>query len=83
MTNIQNKSIDLMKQIHSKDYYVSDFYKALDKHNMSVSSVDQSEHTDADLVSMWNRFWMALPDSKSIRREPFFELCDLCESIFD
>jgi hypothetical protein len=81
--NIKVESIDLMKAIHSKDYYVSTFYKTLGKYNMSVASIDQSKHTDEQLVSMWNSFWMALPDSTSIRREPFFKLCGICEEIYD
>lgn len=31
------------------------------------------------ICSFWNKFWYSLPDSKSIHREPFYQICDLAE----
>lgn len=30
------------------------------------------------LAKMLNQFWAKLPDNASIRRKPFFDICDLC-----
>ena len=81
--SIKARASNLQSQIHEKDYYISLYHQALIKHNMSIASIDQHEFSDKQLVKMFNDFWIALPDSMSIRREPFFELCDLCEEIYD
>lgn len=39
--------------------------------------------TKKDIVVFWQKFWEALPDSKSIRRDPFYLICDIAECIFD
>jgi len=81
-TEIQRAAINLQDKIFSEKYYIDLYLKVLGKYNMSTASIDQSEFDDDKLVSMLNTFWMALPDSKEIRRDPFFDLCDICENIF-
>jgi hypothetical protein len=80
MTSIQQRSAALAENIHSSDYYLNAFNYVLALHGMTVETL--AERADAELVSMWNAFWMNLPDNPTIRRAPFFEMCDLCEEIF-
>jgi len=82
-TPIQRQAMELQDAIFAEVYYERIYLAALGKHNMSTASIDQSEFTDEQLVSMANTFWFALPDSPSIRREPFFQLCSIAEHCFD
>lgn len=62
-------------QIYSKDYYVEVFQKCASYNTEKVYN-----YTDeTQITSFWNKFWFSLPDSKSIRRDPFFLICDLAE----
>lgn len=36
-----------------------------------------------EIVLFWHRFWSLLPDSKSIRRDPFYLICDIAENYMD
>jgi hypothetical protein len=83
MTVIQEKAKLLQARIFTEEYYETLFCKVLVKHNMSTASIDKHESTDRQLVKMFNDFWMLLPDSPIIRQGPFFELCDICEEIYD
>lgn len=82
-TEIQRATIQLQDKIFTEKYYIDLYLAVLAKHDMSTASIDQSEFDDHKLISMLNNFWMALPDSKEIRRAPFFDLCDICENIFE
>lgn len=65
----------LVTKVYEYDYYV-ELFNRVRKHyadrKMSMCT-----------PYFWNDFWLALPDSSAIRREPFFEICDLAERIFD
>jgi hypothetical protein len=62
-------------QIYSKDYYVEVFQKCASYNTEKVYN-----YMDEDqITSFWNKFWFSLPDTESIRREPFFLICDLAE----
>ncbi len=82
-TDIQRQAIELQDAIFKEDYYKNLYLASLGKHHMSTASIDQSEFTDQQLVSMANTFWFALPDSPVIRRTPFFQLCSIAEHCFD
>ena len=81
--DIKSKSAEVMKAVYDHEYYVERFNNVLKRRGMSVASIDQQEHSEQDLVNMWNDFWFVLPDSPSIRRYPFGSICDLAEHIFD
>ena len=83
MSDIQKAAIKVQDAIYKEEYYVSLYEAALRHNNMSVASIDQSEFSDQQLITMMNDFWSLLPDSPSIRREPFFALCDICEEIYE
>lgn len=74
MTNYTMKVIDLERSIYSNDYYVKLWEQAKNGRDITYLS-------DEDLCTMLNAFWIILPDSMSIQREPFNVLCDLCEGI--
>lgn len=74
MTSYMMKVIDLERSIYSNDYYVKLWEQA--KNGRDIAGL-----SDEDLCTMLNAFWIILPDSMSIQREPFNVLCDLCEGI--
>lgn len=82
-TELQRAAIELQGQIFANEYYLDLYLQTLGRYNMSTASIDQSEFADKQLVQMLNSFWYALPDTKACRRAPFFQLCNLCESIFE
>lgn len=61
--------------IYQKDYYISLFEKLSSFHVDKVFDMTDEEK----ICSFWNDFWFSLPDNNSIRREPFFLICDLAE----
>jgi hypothetical protein len=73
-----NEIIELHRQcltaVIVEDYYVHVLAK-LCKHLPHPELI-----TDPDKIcTFWNDFWEQLPDSPSIRRGPFFKVCDLAE----
>lgn len=72
MTTYKNKVLALDAKIHEKEFYVSRWEHV--KNGRDLSSM-----CDRDLQSILNEFWDRLPDSKEIHKEPFYELCDLCD----
>ena len=83
MTNIQQRSILLIIQIIAHNYFVVEFNEALKSQDMAVVGIQEGLYDDQQLIMMWNEMWLALPDDASCRRQPFFELCDLCEEMFN
>lgn len=69
--------------IFAADYYTSLYLSALEKYGMTVDSVNAGNYTDEKIIRLANTFWEMLPDSRAIRREPFFALCDIAEHVFD
>lgn len=67
----------------------------LSEHERLVEKVIQEEYytnilrhlkqptSDGEIINFWHNFWDYLPDSPSIQREPFWEICDMAEKIFD
>lgn len=74
MTDYMAKVIVLERSIYSNDFYVSRWERI--KNGRDLRSM-----SDSDLCSLLNKFWDALPDSMSIHREPFYDLCELCEGM--
>lgn len=83
MTNIQQRSILLLAEVVNAKYFLDELSAALNEQGVTVAGIEKGEYNDQDLVMMWNEFWLRLPDDMSCRRAPFFELCDLCEEIFN
>ena len=83
ITEIQKQAMALQDAIYAQKYYIPLYEKALAKHGMTDMAINQSWHTDKQLVSMANTFWFALPDSPVIRKEPFFMLWAIAEHCFD
>ena len=82
MTSIQQRSKDLSMKIFTRAYYVHLYLEVLTKSGIQPSAIEKCELDDQKLIKMWNAFWLKLPDSPQIRRDPFFDLCDICEEIF-
>lgn len=83
MTNIQQAMIDLQQQIMDNDYYVELYDLSLIGNQMHFDGITEEEYSDDQIINLCNDFWLALPDSPSIRRQPFFALCDIAEHCFD
>lgn len=73
----------LQEKVIANDYYTRIWDGVLKVMGMDRSGVSANAHDTDKLRSFVFEFWAALPDSMSIRREPFFELCDLCEQDFE
>lgn len=69
--------------IFATDYYTNLYLSALEKCGMIVDAVKNGSYTDDKIIRLANTFWEMLPDSRAIRREPFFALCDIAEHVFD
>ena len=78
-TELQVESTKLAAEIVQRDYYVATFAQVA----MRMQITDIASTPRAELIRFWNAFWEALPDSGSIRRPPFFRVCDLAELIFE
>lgn len=72
MTTYKNEVLALDAKIHENEFYVSRWERV--KNGRDLSSM-----CDRDLQTILNEFWDRLPDSKEIHKEPFYELCDLCD----
>lgn len=78
-SELAKKSIELANQIIEEDYYTSRFYAVLKQMNISLETLRELNHSDSELIMLWNEFWFLLPDSPVIRTKTFFDLCDLCD----
>ncbi len=65
----------LVSKVFAYDYYTRVFSDLILKYTDSGKSC-QTPH-------FWHDFWSALPDSPAIRRDPFFDVCDLAERLWD
>lgn len=70
---------DVQQAIFDEDFYCQLYRRVLEDSGMTVENVTALKYQDDELSEMLNNFWWYLPDSPSIRRAPFFQLCDLCE----
>jgi hypothetical protein len=77
MTPYAEQAQVLFNRIRSEDYYVGRFDALLSSKNYVVDELLKLE--DSVICGFLNDFWAALPDSPSIHRVPFYELCTLCE----
>lgn len=83
MTNIQQAMIDLQQRILNSNYYLRLYEDCVRKAKMNFNGIINEEYSDEQIINLCNYFWLALPDSPSIRRQPFFDLCDIAEHCFD
>lgn len=78
-TSYQERSAAVQAKIFATDYWPSRYSAVLQKHGMTAENVAKHLYEDRQLHAMWEDFWWYLPDNESIRVQPFFEICDLCE----
>jgi len=82
-TKLQAVSIELQDRIFKEHYYISIYGFILEKLNLTTAQIEAGDIVDKDLLEMWSDFYFAIPDLPSVRRGPFFQLCDICESVFN
>ncbi|WP_407306968.1 hypothetical protein [Acinetobacter sp.] len=83
MGSIQTKFKLLAAEVNEQHYYPQLFAEILVAHDMGPDGIASESYEDKKIIHMCHDFWEALPDSPSIRREPFFALCNIAERIFD
>lgn len=71
MTEMMKRHLEVLSRVHSNNYYVH------------LLEGIPSPIQDDEIASFWNVFWARLPDSRTIHRQPFYDICDLAEGIFD
>lgn len=64
--NIKECHEEVLKDVYREDYYINLLPKT-------------EPETIEEMMKFWHDFWWNLPDSGSIRREPFFKVCDIAE----
>ena len=70
-----------LNQIVEQDYYVDTLDSTLDSLAINLDTAHKMTNPE-DIQSFWNELWYRLPDSKLIRRGPFFNICDLAEGAY-
>ena len=75
----KDRSVVAQTQIFSTDFYSAKYLACLKKLDMTSIDVEKKNYTPEKLHTLWEEFWWQLPDSSSIRRDPFFLICELCE----
>ena len=65
----------VIELVYAHDYYV-DIFKTVRQYYIDRNMKMNTPY-------FWNDFWIELPDNASIRRAPFFQICDLAERIYD
>ena len=71
---------DNVKEVHAhciEQVILNNYYT--DIANQLLEQFGEPE-TPEEIVLFWQRFWESLPDSKSIRRDPFYLICDIAEN---
>ena len=78
MTNetLEMLHIQCVDSVMKNDYYVNTFF-ATSKYANLEELRDMKDCLE--IVSFWNNFWFALPDSANIHRKPFDLICDICK----
>jgi len=79
MTLLQQKLLDLDTRIKALNYYPDLWKRTLYEHKV----IAFNDLEDAQIVEIANNFWMALPNVRSIRVNPFWLLCEICETELD
>lgn len=64
---------DVIDAIYREDYYIMKWLAV--KHTKPLTGL-----TVEELLKPFQDFWSSLPETLSIRRFPFFQVCDLAES---
>lgn len=64
--NIVECHKNTLEKVYSLDYYIDIL-------------PNTTPETIQEITKFWHDFWWNLPDSGSIRREPFFDVCDIAE----
>lgn len=75
--NITDKHKETMDSVYATNYYTSIFNKLKEFYPNIENETDFRQ-----IVNFWDDFWNQLPDTKEIRRFPFFDICDIAENIF-
>ena len=73
MTELFELHGECVKAVFDNNYYV-DIFKEIRACKFPTVL------NEYDIIEFWNCFWFELPDSKEIHCQPFYMICDICES---
>lgn len=76
---IKEESARVLQEVIDTSYYLGALRLALSQSHMTIESIMDHRHSASDLISFWNKFWYALPDSRSIQKYVFYKICNLAE----
>lgn len=85
MSKLLSKQMATLQALIVKEnYFVVEYGIVLAKYGPDmVEKINSLEVEDSMVIDICQDFWEALPDNKSIRRPPFFELCNIAEHLFN
>lgn len=83
MICVKDQAVEAVNLIYATGYYVALFEHVLATSGVTKADILNKTLSDARVVLLMHDFWCELPDSKEIRRQPFFLICDIAENIFD
>ena len=83
MSNLQTRAKALLIKIFETDYYPSTLSRVADRYGITLTTYAFDSASDEEIIDFFNAFWFALPDGPEIRRDPFFDLCDICEEVYE
>lgn len=76
MTELQQMHVRCIDLVFACDYYVRLFDQVRSGRSLEeLKSMSRGE----EITSFWNQFWFDLPDNRTIHRQPFNEICEICE----
>lgn len=80
--DIKKKAATVTNEIYREHYFTERFNRVLSRHQVDRDALMAEDVSEKVVISIFNDFWIMLPDDKSARRDPFFDVCDIAEQIF-
>jgi hypothetical protein len=73
--NLVQEHKKLIQAIYDYDYFTKTFERALDSFILETND-------PKSIQAFWHHLWYMLPDNPSIRRKPFYRICDFAEGAY-
>lgn len=71
-----------IQQVAAYDYFQATFDMVIRENGFKDVKQFEESIDEEEIVSLWNKFWFALPDSSATHRKPFNLICDICEGVY-
>lgn len=80
---IKTKAAALVELIYYHQYFVPTWEWVLAVAKVTNEDFANKTLSRTQIISIANKFWQVLPDAREIQRIPFYDLCDICEEMFN